>query len=74
MERKRHLKIKDIILYKYNKKLRKRAKGNNGGFPFREIATASQTMLRNDIIFESAVTKIRRENKKVRLTEGGQLC
>lgn len=50
MERKRHLKIKDIILYKYNKKLRKRAKGNNGGFPFREIATASQTMLRNDII------------------------
>lgn len=61
MERKRHLKIKDIILYKYNKKLQKRAKGNNGGFPFREIATASQTMLRNDIIFESAVTKIRRE-------------
>lgn len=61
MERKRHLKIKDIILYKYNNKLRKRAKGNNGGFPFREIATASQTMLRNDIIFESAVTKIRRE-------------
>lgn len=59
--RKRHLKIKDNILYKYNKKLRKRAKGNNGGFPFREIATASQTMLRNDIIFESAVAKIRRE-------------
>ncbi len=50
MERKRHLRIKDIILYKYNKKLRKRAEGNNGGFPFREIATASQTMLRNDII------------------------
>lgn len=50
MERKRHLTIKDIILYKYNNKLRKRAKGNNGGFPFREIATASQTMLRNDII------------------------
>lgn len=61
MARKRHLTIKDIILYKYNKKLRKRAKGNNGGFPFREIATASQTMLRNDIIFESAVAKIRRE-------------
>lgn len=60
MERKRHLKIKDIILYKYNKKLRKRAEGNNGGFPFREIATASQTMLRNDIIFGSAVAKIRR--------------
>lgn len=59
--RKRHLTIKDIILYKYSKKLRKRAKGNNGGFPFREIATASQTMLRNDIIFESAVAKIRRE-------------
>lgn len=61
MERKRHLKIKDIVLYKYNKKLQKRAEGNNGGFPFREIATASQTMLRNDMIFESAVTKIRRE-------------
>lgn len=59
--RKRHLEIKDIILYKYNNKLRKRAKGNNGRFPFREIATASQTMLRNDIIFESAVAKIRRE-------------
>ncbi len=55
--RKRHLKKKDIILYKYNKKLRKRAKGNNGGFPFREIATASQTMLRNDIILRKRSRK-----------------